>query len=469
MKTFWDVIVVGAGPAGLACACTAAEYGLEVLLLDEQRGCGGQIYRNIERQSDFIANILGKEYQRGCNLVARYKKSSVVHLPESVVWNLVPDGRVSFSRHGVSTELQAKRIVIAIGAMERPAPFSGWTLPGVMGAGGVDALLKSDGLVPAGPVTMVGNGPIMLLVAGHLQKLGVEVAEFLDTTPSSSFLGAVKHLPQAMKRVGYLLTGAAMLASTWKQVGRYQRNVASYSASGKERIETLTTVHGGKKSIRPVSTLLVHEGIIPRTEFSRQLRLDHDWDPVQRYWYPRINADGRTSEKAIFIAGDGAFVHGAVAAELKGELTALALLEDFNKATHETRQRKVQACKALSHELLPRLFVDALYQPRKNLHELDDETIVCRCEEVTAGTIRALIRKGQDTPEKVKATTRSGMGPCQGRMCSCAVSEVVAQETGRDIVSFLPLSVRPPVRNIGLGELANMTLLPKNNETGSDK
>lgn len=469
MKTFWDVIVVGAGPAGLACACTAAEQGLEVLVLDEQAGCGGQIYRNIERQSDTIANVLGKDYQQGRSLVARFKKSSATHLPKSKVWNLEPDGRVSFSRHGVSTELQAKRIVIAIGAMERPAPFDGWTLPGVMGAGGVDALLKSDGIIPKDPVTMIGTGPIMLLVAGHLQKLRVEVAEFLDTTPSASFLTAAKHLPQAMKRVGYLLTGAAMLASTWKQVGKYQRNVTSYSASGKERIETLTIVQGGKKSIRPVSTLLVHEGIIPRTEFSRQLRLDHDWDPVQRYWYPRINADGRTSEKAIYIAGDGAFVHGAVAAELKGVITAFALLEDFNKATHETRQRKVQAYKNLSHELLPRPFVDALYQPRKNLHEIDDETIVCRCEEVTAGAIRALIRNGENTPEKVKAITRSGMGPCQGRMCSCVVSEIVAQETGRDIVSLSSLSVRPPVRNIGLGELANMTLLPKNNDTGSDK
>lgn len=469
MQTTWDLIVVGAGPAGLASACVAAEYGLEVLVLDEQLTPGGQIYRNISRQSPYMLHILGKEYHHGLSLVQRFRDCHAEYLAESTVWRLKHDGRVAYSRGGVSREVQAKRIIIATGAMERPVPFSGWTLPGVMGAGAVDAVIKNDAIAPSGPVTMVGSGPIMLLVANHLHKLGVEVAEYFDTSPTGSIMGAMQHLPSAMKRPGYLLTGVSMVAETWKTVGRYNRNVTAYGASGENRVERITVTKSGKDITVPTSSLLVHEGVIPRTEFSRQLHLEHNWDPVQRFWYPRVDGNGRTSSKVIFMAGDGAFVHGATPSAIKGQLSGLAVVRDLGKETRQSKEKARALQKQLTSELLPRPFVDAMYRPRRNLFEVDDEVIVCRCEEVTAGAIRDQVKKGQRTLEMVKAVTRCGMGPCQGRMCGIALTEIIAAETGTDIDQIKPHNIRPPVRNIGLGELANMTLLPTVAELERDK
>ena len=462
MQADWDVIVVGAGPAGMACATAAAGAGLGVLVLDEQPAPGGQIYRNVERQPAEVMKVLGPDYAAGLSLVRRFRESSAVYLPGATVWKLEADGRVAFSRDGASEEIRARRLVIATGAMERPVPFPGWTLPGVVGAGAVDALFKGDGIVPEGPVTMAGSGPLMLLVAPHLRALKIPVHHLYDTTSRRSLPGALAHLPRALGRAGYLLKGAAMLARTRLGVGGYTPGIARYAAEGEGRVERVSAEGGGKRHGGESGMLLVHEGIVPRTEFTRQLGLDHLWDPVQRYWHPALDAEGRTSCPTVFMAGDGGFVHGAVAAGEKGAIAGLAVARDLGRLSPEAFDRRAARHKrTLRRELLPRPFVDALYRPRPELHGMEDHTTVCRCEEVSAGEIRGLVAEGHKTPEMVKAVTRCGMGPCQGRMCGSALAELVTAEAGIDIRSAAPPRVRPPVRNIGLGELVRMTLLPK--------
>lgn len=400
MQINWDVIIIGSGPSGMACASCVAESGLQVLVLDEQPAPGGQLYRNIEGQSESSLRILGKDYAAGKELVQRFRESGAEYLPQSVVWKIGRQGRVCFSRNGASYEIEGKRVVIATGAMERPVPFPGWTLPGVSGAGGIDALLKSSGVLPTGPVVLAGSGPLMLLVAHHLHCAGVEVSHLLDTTPRSGFAGALPHLLRALKRTGYLLKGAGMLAGAMRTVGRTVRGVTSYRAGGDSRVRSLTFVRGGRESRVETETVLTHEGIIPRTEFSRQLRLVHDWDSVQRYWYPRVDGYGRTSNPAVYMVGDGAFVHGGTAASLKGELAGVRLAGDlgvFFPQQVEDVARPLRA--ALEKELYPRPFVDAMYRPRKELYRVPDETVVCRCEEVTAGAIRAVVAGGQRSTE----------------------------------------------------------------------
>jgi hypothetical protein len=162
------------------------------------------------------------------------------------------------------------------------------------------------------------------------------------------------------------------------------------------------------------------------------------------------------------MVGDGAYVHGAVASEKKGEIAGLAVAEDLGKVSESVNARKAKLTKELGYELNPRPFIDALYPAPPSMGDIDDEVTVCRCEEVNAGSIRKLVSIGQTTPGMVKALTRTGMGPCQGRMCSCSLSEIIASETHQDITKVGTHNIRPPVRNIGLGELANMTFLPIN-------
>ncbi len=469
MKKYWDIIVVGAGPAGLACANSLAEQGLSTIVLDEQPVPGGQIYRNIGNQSEKTLHILGEEYRNGGLLIEKFHGSGVDYSPRSKVWKIEHNGKVCFSRDDFSQEIQAKRIVIATGAMERPVPFTGWTLPGVMGAGAVDAAFKSDGILPESPVAIAGSGPLALLVANHLTRLGVEVSCFFDTTPSKSISRGLRYLPAAIKRPGYLAKGIGMLVAVRRNVHRYVNHVSAYAALGQKKIERVDAEVDERQVSIPVSMLLVHEGIIPRTEFGRQLRLKHSWNPVQRYWYPDVDANGCTSSPVIYMTGDGTFIHGAIASTIKGELTALAIGDDLGCDISMHRERRTALEKMLSREVLPRPFVDAIYSPRNSYADIDDEVYVCRCEEVTAGMIRRLVKEGQTTPEMVKSLSRCGMGPCQGRMCSSSLSEMIAIETGNDVNDLLPLTVRPPVRNIGLGELANMSLLAKDSSIAGDE
>lgn len=464
MNSEWDAVAIGAGPGGLAFAVTAAKLGLKVLVLDEQDVPGGQIYRNIENQTPETLSVLGQEYRHGLSLVNAFRDSRATYLSNAVAWKIEADGRLCYSKNGKSKEIKAKRIVIATGAMERPAPFPGWTKPGVMGVGAVDTLYKSSGIIPEGPVTMVGSGPLMLSVAIHLNELGVKVSDFLDTTPAFSTLRNLSKLPKAMAKPGYMLKGAAMLLRTLNLVSNRKTNIARYAAKGNGKVETLSYTKGLEQGAISTNQVLVHEGIIPRTEFPRQLGLKHAWDPVQRYWYPKLNRFGRTSRSNVYVAGDGGFVHGAVAAELKGRLAAIDIASELTQLTAaETEKLLKPVFKSLKQELAPRPFIDGVYQPRQALYAVDDDTLVCRCEEVTAQQIRSAVIQGMETPEMVKSITRCGMGPCQSRMCSSALTEIIATETGKMMEEISPVSIRPPVRNLPIAELTQMTLLKEEN------
>ena len=172
-----DLIVIGAGPAGLSAACAARACGLDVTLIDEQAAPGGQLFRNIETP---MAQALldPKERAAGLGLVKRFRESGATYYPGTIVWGLEPH-RVSCTMNGKAEELTASHIIVAPGGMERPVPFPGWTLPGVMGAGGADILLRSGGTLSAdknAPVVLAGNGPLLLLLAGHLLEAGVPIA-----------------------------------------------------------------------------------------------------------------------------------------------------------------------------------------------------------------------------------------------------------------------------------------------------
>src|SRR5919202_1938665 len=170
----YDVVVVGAGPAGLAAAATAAELGVATLVLDENAGPGGQIYRAVSSTPVRTRATLGEDYWRGAELVRAFENSASSYARGAVVWSLGPafdeNGRaggleVGVSLRGAARLIQAREVIIATGALERPFPIPGWTLPGVMTAGAAQIALKSSGLVPDGRVVVAGCGPLLYLLA----------------------------------------------------------------------------------------------------------------------------------------------------------------------------------------------------------------------------------------------------------------------------------------------------------------
>ena len=459
MKEKYDALVVGAGPAGLACSAELAARGLEVALLDEQAGPGGQIYRNITKASAKQHAILGEDYSAGLDLIKIFKENAVDYFPRTRVWQAEPNGDIYFSRNGGSRKVSADYLVLNTGAMERPVPFPGWTLPGVMTCGGMSNLFKDSSLSPTEPVVLAGSGPLLWLVAEHLFALEAPVAAILDTTPMGQMFSALNHMPKALKRFGFLLKGVKMIAdvqvTAMKRKVAIHRGVTGLKAEGDDRLARVQARRGRKELNFEATTLLVSEGIIPNTSLLRQVGCAHTWDPVQRYWHPQVGIDGRTSLPAVFVAGDGNFVHGAKAAEFKGRLTALTIASEMRRISKkEYSEHSAQVREQLDRELFPRPFIDAMYAPRKDLYTLTDETIVCRCEGITAGQIQALVEDGYVDHNEIKAMIRCGMGPCQGRMCSSAVFEIIAAQSDIAPQELRQHRLRPPIKPVSLGELA---------------
>lgn len=454
-----EVAIIGAGPAGLAAADVLGKAGCRVALLDEQPGPGGQIYRGVATVDNGRKRILGADYRTGEALLSALDHESIDHLAGATVWEVTPDRRLSFSIGAKARSLIGDQLLIATGAIERPMPFPGWTLPGVMTVGAGQILLKTAGLLPPSPCILAGSGPLLYLLATQYLAAGLKVDAIVETTPRRNLRTALRHLPGALTSPGYLQKGLAMLNALRKAGVRHHRQAGTLGAEGEDGVEALTFTAGGERQRLDCRSLLVHIGVTPNAQISRSLNLDHDWDQLQQCWRPRLDPFGGTSLPGIRIAGDGGGIMGAEAAVHGGRLAAYAILTDLGELP--PNQRDAMASRDLAayrRHARARPFLDALYAPSPEFLDPLDETIVCRCEEVTAGQIRSFVDLGCEGPNQAKAFGRSGMGPCQGRYCGLTVSGVIAAKRGASMAEVGYYRIRPPLKPITLGELATMAI-----------
>lgn len=459
MSSHYDTIVIGAGPAGLTASSNLAEMGLKVLNLDEQNRVGGQIYRNVENASKTNLKKMGEEYRRGLDLAERFRKSGADYLGNSSVWNVESEGRVCYSRNGVSERITANYIIIATGAMERPMPFPGWTLPGVMGAGAVNGLAKDANLTPSGTVVLAGSGPLLLLEAALLIEKGVEVAAILETTPKIPSPIVIPQVPKALLGTPFLMKGVKMLLDIRKSKVPHYKGVTKLKAIGETALTAVEAQCGGKKLSFPAELLLVHFGVIPDSHIYRLTGCHMEWEKHQRYWYPSTDEWGRTNYEKIFGAGDGTGVSGALAAEYKGELAALEIAHCHGIIPrYERDSLALEPMGKLKKDGYPRPLVDAVFAPDPKRFSFEDTTILCRCENITVGSVRNVVSEGVTDLNEVKIITRCGMGSCQGRMCGPALGEIVAAELNCSPPNAGLLTIRPPLKQIPLGEVAAMDI-----------
>jgi hypothetical protein len=451
-----DFAVIGAGPAGMAAATLAAELGLDTLIVDEQDAPGGQIYRGIERAEN--ESPLGADYLAGRPLAASLRASGAAYLPAITVWHIDPDGTLSLVSAGASHTIRARRILLATGAIERPVPIPGWTLPGVMTAGAAQIMLKTADLVPSGRTVLAGQGPLIWLVAAQLIRAGAPPALILETTPHANYHAAARLLPAILWPARRALwKGRSLIHEARRAAIPTVRGVTGLSAlgraSGDNRVERVVW-DGGEAAC---DLLLLHEGVIPNTQISLALQLEHRWDPAQLCWRPMIDEWGATGLQTIAIAGDGGGIAGAEAAALSGRLAALdaaSFLDKIDPAERDRRARSIRT--ALKRERAIRPFLDVLYRPARSVLVPADDIIACRCEEVKVVQIRRAARLGAQGPNQAKAFTRCGMGPCQGRICGPIVSAVMADTLGKPIAEIGTYRPRAPYKPITLGALAGL-------------
>lgn len=450
-----DVVVVGAGAAGMAGAVALAGLGLQVVLLDEQGSPGGQIYRGITLAPLSRRDLLGPDYAHGNVLAQALASSSVRYEKGAAVWQVTRDHQVSYLRDGRLHTLQAKAVLLATGAMERPFPIPGWTLPGVMSAGAAQILLKSAGLAPSEPVVLAGCGPLLYLLGWQYLRAGVPIKALVDTTRPEDYWRARRHLFAALRAWPYLRKGLELMRSLRSARIPHYTAAEQLAVEGDEAATALTFTVAGKAQRIDTRCVLLHQGVVPNIQFSQSLRARHHWDVDQLCFSPVVDAWGELDVPGIFAAGDGAGIGGAQAAALQGELAGLGIAQRLGAIEPGQRDQRASTLRErLALNLRIRPFLDALYQPREENRIPADNVMVCRCEEVTAGDLRKFVALGCAGPNQAKSFGRCGMGPCQGRMCGLTVTEVIAKARGVTAEEVGYYRIRPPIKPITLGELA---------------
>ncbi len=445
-------MIVGAGPAGLAAAATAAALGLDTVLVDEQPSPGGQIYRGAETASAAQLAILGPDYAAGGRLIAAFRRSGVEYRPRSMVWRVGSDNVLDCTAGG---SVRARRVVLATGALERPVAFPGWTLPGVMTAGAAQIMLKTGGVLPAGRVVLAGTGPLQLLVAAQLLDAGVDVVAVAETTRPGARLRAAFAARPSLAADATLRKGLGLLARLRRHGVRQIHGIRAVEALGGDRLRAVRLGRSASDQVIEVDLLLVHFGVTPDLQAARSAGLVPRWDDGAAAFSPAVDGWGRSANPAMLVAGDGAGIAGAAAAALRGELAALAVASDLGRLDAAERDRRAAPIRAaLARELRVRPLLDQWFKPAPDLLHPADGVVVCRCESVTAGRLRQAARGSGPDADAVKAVTRCGMGPCGGRQCGAALARLTGEVHGLPPGSCLPPRVRPPIRPVRLGMLA---------------
>jgi len=448
-----DLLVLGAGPAGMAAATQAAQGGLSVTLLDEQPEAGGQVYR--APPAEFGPARASPDATLGAALRQALTASGARHLPHRRAWFVEPGFRVHVVGPAGPELHEAPRLIVATGAHERIVPAPGWTLPGVVGLAAATVMLKAEGVMPGHRTVVAGVGPLLAAVAVGILKAGGKVAAVIDLARPNDWL---RRLPALAARPELLARGVgwrARLAVARVPVLHGYTVVALHGEGELDTVEVAPVdavswrpLDGPRRRIAADACALGH-GLVPDTSITRLLQLRHVFRPEQGGWVAETDADLRTSLPGLYVAGDGAGIGGAAAAEERGRIAALAVLRDAGR---------LDAAGHVAHSAAPRAArqraerfgagIATLMQARPGPYAaIPPETVVCRCEDITRATIEAANDAGARDVNQAKAWTRCGMSPCQGRMCGETLAELVALRLGDRAAAGL-LTGRAPLRPV---------------------
>lgn len=456
MHCKFQVAIVGAGPAGLAATQVLFRHGAQVLLIDENRSPGGQLLRR--GRSDPCQQWPREAWASGSRLQSEMSLAKV--LSHAQVLGRDPDGSLWVEdAHGRMLSIQADTLLMATGARERFVPFPGWTLPGVMSPGAVQVMLKESGILPAHDMLLAGSSPLLYAVGsevlaarGRVQAIvdqaGIRAGARLLTAAS----GVWSPLNAAMVSMFKLIRGRVPVLS--------QRKIQA--ARGKQELEEVVTVKldrqgkhiRGSERIYPVRIAAVGNGFMPNVELAAQAGCSLVQDCFPGTWATGVDDRMQTNLPGIYAAGEAAGIGGGGKALVEGQIAAWAILQDLELCPEVEADRILKSLYPKRRKWLAYgRAVHTYCRPRgQNIGDLPEETVICRCENVTLAEIKCGIEQGFTSMEALKKSTRCGMGMCQGRTCQPIVSEILAERFPE--TPLQPPSVRMPVKAVSVGNLA---------------
>jgi NADPH-dependent 2,4-dienoyl-CoA reductase/sulfur reductase-like enzyme len=437
------IVVVGAGPAGVAAAALLAERGAQVTLIEERSQPGGQVWRAPAPGLALdMGRLLGTEeagYRRFHAMFAALRPR-IDWRPDTLVWN-VHGGAVQILSGGTQQALPHDALLLATGATDRIAPLPGWTLPGVFALGGAQAVLKDQGCLIGQTVVFCGSSPLLYLAAVQYARFGA-VVTVLDTTPLGAKLAAAGAL--AASAPWMLARGLGLMAALRRQGRPIHLGVTLLGFEGEAGVAAVRWRDArGVEQRTSCDAAAYGHGLRPESQLAEIAGAAMEYDRLRRFDAPAADAMGRCGN-GLYVAGDGAAIGGAEAAEVSGRLAAMALLADRGESVEFgalpqrlARLRRFQD--ALAH---------AFAWPHAQVAALDDDVPVCRCEQITAGEVRAVLAPALGAAEvnRMKAATRCGMGRCQGRYCGHAAAEITAAALGSAGAPLDRLRAQPPVK-----------------------
>ncbi|HLJ77433.1 MAG TPA: FAD/NAD(P)-binding oxidoreductase [Acidobacteriaceae bacterium] len=411
----FDVLVIGGGPAGMAAAARAAESGAQAGIVDDNLVLGGQIWRGGEHDEHVAEATPWRD---------RLQRAGVSVLCGMRVFHQPQAGMLLAERDEDVSELRYRKLILATGARERFLPFPGWTLPNVMGAGGLQAMVKSGLRVRGKRVVVAGSGPLLLAVAAYLREQGAEILLVCEQASWSSltkFAAALAGFPAKIRQAFTLrkkLPRVHFTANSWP-----------VAASGEGKLESVTVSRGGRLETSACDYLACGFHLVPNVELALLLGCAMDREFVQ------VDDLQQTTLPGVFCAGEPTGIGGVELALVEGQISGLAACGKEQEARELFgEQRKARR---FAHLL------EKAFRLRPELRTLPQpETLVCRCEDVAYARLR------QHTSwRSAKLHTRCGMGPCQGRVCGPAV---------QFLLNWKPESVRPPVFPVRVESLAGI-------------
>ncbi|WP_237165114.1 NAD(P)/FAD-dependent oxidoreductase [Pandoraea vervacti] len=453
-----NVVIVGAGPAGIRAAQTLVTAGVRPVVLDENMRWGGQIYRQPPENAGFTRSkqaLYGFEAAKADavhNAMAALLPQ-VDYRPETLVWACDPK-RLHTMHGGREIPVAFSHLIIASGATDRVLPLPGWTQPGVYTLGGAQVALKAQGCAIGEQVVFAGTGPLLYLVAYQYAKAGANVVAVLDT---SAFAAQAKAAPRLLNQPATFAKGLYYVGWLRARGVRIEHGVTLEGIDGTNGVRAIRWQRAGRRHALECSAVGLGYGLRPETQLADLAGCRFVFDDLNRCWLPERDAAGRSSQPGIYLAGDGAGIAGADAAELAGRRAALALLEDIGIAAPSvpgapdaaTLERKLASIRRFREGI-----EQAFALPEDPAARWPDDMLVCRCEEVSARTLRECVRvDGVTEVNRLKALTRVGMGRCQGRMCGEAACHVLADASGQTFAQVGRLRAQAPIKPIPIAPM----------------
>lgn len=448
-----QVLVVGAGPGGLAAANAARLAGAEVLVLDEGSAPGGQYFKQCS-----AADVVGPDAQHdeGRRLIDDVLASGVTVRSEASVWGAFRPLEFAATKPGGSFLVQPEQAIIATGAFDRGWPVPGWTLPGVMTTGAAQTLWRTARRLPGERVLIAGNGPLNLQLAAELVAGGADVVAIVEAAPGVG-VRRVKEVAAMLANAPGLVADGVRYLSRCRRAGVRLINESVLASVESHSGGLRATIAGREAASFEADVVCLGYGFHPANELLRALGCEHAFDPEQRRLATVRDARGATSVDGVWALGDCTTLGGARVGLAEGTLAGFAAARALGctLSTEAVRFEARAAADAARHRRFQRALW-RMYRMDESLRRRPTgDTVMCRCEEVTYGQVEAALTGGATSPGEIKQETRLGMGRCQARYCGPELESFLAEQTGRSQDENSGFAPRVPVKPVSVGDLAD--------------